>query len=211
MLENLKNIEGKAEKTKIEGNLMNLSEAVSKRREKGPRSKSIFMNSMEKSNRTTLFKSKHLELSEKLSDGFVNSKRSSGFNLVIDFSTLHFSLKNDLIAIGGYGEVYKGKWLGLQVAIKKFGKKYISKRAVKELIKEIEVVHSCRHPYIILYLGVSFDKYNHYYMVTEYVNKGSLFHILHKKNIMMSEMKAFTIAKQIAIAMHYLHKQNILH
>ena len=85
------------------------------------------------------------------------------------------------------------------------------KKAIKELIKEIEVVHSCRHPYIVLYLGVSFDKYNHYYMITEFVSKGSLFHILHKKNIMMSEMKAFTIAKQIAIAMHYLHQQNILH
>ena len=107
-----------------------------------PRSKSVFLNSTEKSNRTTLFKSKHLELSEKLSEGFVSSKRSSGFNLVIDFSDLLFSLKNDLIATGGYGEVYKGKWLGLPVAVKKFGKKYISKKAIKELIKEIEVVHS---------------------------------------------------------------------
>jgi serine/threonine protein kinase len=59
------------------------------------------------------------------------------------------------------------------------------------------VLHTLRHPYVVLYLGVSFDKYNHYYMVTEYVSKGSLFHILHKKNIMLSEMKAFTIAKQI--------------
>ena len=105
---------------------MNLSEAVSKRREKDLRSKSVILNSTSKSNRNTLFKSKHLELSEKLSDGFVNSKRSSGFNLVIDFSVLYFSLKNDLIATGGYGEVYKGKWLGLPVAIKKFGKKYIN-------------------------------------------------------------------------------------
>lgn len=159
----------------------------------------------------TSFKSKHLEISERLSDGFMNSMRSSGFNLVIDFNDLHFSQKNDLIASGGYGDVYKGKWLGLQVAIKKFGKKYINKKALKELVKEIEVLHSLRHPYIVLYLGVSFDKYNHYYMVTEYVSKGSLFHILHKKNLVVSEMKAFNIAKQIAIAMHYLHEQNILH
>ena len=48
-------------------------------------------------------------------------------------------------------------------------------------------------------------------MVTEYVSKGSLFHILHKKNLVLSEMKAFNIVKQIAIAMHYLHQQNILH
>ncbi|CAI2362317.1 unnamed protein product [Moneuplotes crassus] len=201
----------KRDDSKDVNGILNLSELVSKKRSKELRSRSVVMNSTEKSNRTTIFKSKHLELSEKLSEGFVTSKRSSGFNLVIDFSDLHFSLKNDLIATGGYGEVYKGKWLGLPIAIKRFGKKYINKKAIKELIKEIEVVHSCRHPYIVLYLGVSFDKYNHYYMVTEYVSKGSLFHILHKKNLLMSEMKAFTIAKQIAIALNYLHSQNILH
>lgn len=162
------------------------------------RSKSVMMKAMtDKSNRMTSFKSKHLELSERLSDGFLGSARSSGFNLVIDFADLHFSQKNDLIASGGYGDVYKGKWLGLTVAVKKFGKKYINKKALKELVKEIEVLHSLRHPYIVLYLGVSFDKYNSYYMVTEYVSKGSLFHILHKKNLVLSEMKSFTIAKQI--------------
>ena len=48
-------------------------------------------------------------------------------------------------------------------------------------------------------------------MVTEYVNKGSLFHILHKKNVILNESKAFTIAKQIAIAMNFLHQHGIHH
>jgi serine/threonine protein kinase len=43
------------------------------------------------------------------------------------------------------------------VAIKKFSKKYLEKKAIKDYIKEIEVVHSLRHPNIILYMGVSFD------------------------------------------------------
>ena len=84
-------------------------------------------------------------------------------------------------------------------------------KALKELVKEIEMLHSLRHPNIVLYMGVSFDKYNHYYMITEYVSKGSLFHILHKKYMRLHEKTCFNIAKQIAIAMNYLHQKNILH
>mmetsp|Transcript_20052 Transcript_20052/g.17742 ORF Transcript_20052/g.17742 Transcript_20052/m.17742 type:complete len:203 (+) Transcript_20052:336-944(+) len=94
----LKQKDVKNEESKEGNALVNLSLAISKKKSKEPRSKSVAINSTEKSNRTTIFKSKHLELSEKLSDGFVSSKRGSGFNLVIDFSDLHFSLKNDLIA-----------------------------------------------------------------------------------------------------------------
>jgi hypothetical protein len=37
--------------------------------------------------------------------------------------------------------VYLGKWLGTKVAIKRFGKRYLTKKAVKDFIKEIEVVN----------------------------------------------------------------------
>jgi serine/threonine protein kinase len=70
---------------------------------------------------------------------------------------LIYDTKTDFIGSGGYGEVFCGKWLGVRVAIKKFGRKYLNKKALKDFIKEIEVVHSLRHPNIILYMGVSFD------------------------------------------------------
>jgi serine/threonine protein kinase len=88
---------------------------------------------------------------------------------LIDFKEILFDLKADYIGSGGYGDVFQGKWLGVKVAIKKFGKKYTSRKAMKEFIKEIEVVHSLRHPHTILYMGVSFDTKNHYYMITEFV------------------------------------------
>ena len=47
--------------------------------------------------------------------------------------------------------------MGVKVAIKKFGKKYLNKKAIKDFIKEIEVVHSLRHPNVTLYMGVTFD------------------------------------------------------
>jgi len=91
-------------------------------------------------------------------DALCKSLKSGGFNFIVDFGELKFNIKHDYIGGGGYGDVYQGKWLGLKVAIKKFGKKYMNRKAIKDFIKEIEVVHSLRHPNIILYMGVSFDK-----------------------------------------------------
>jgi serine/threonine protein kinase len=86
---------------------------------------------------------------------------------LVDFTELVFDPKSDYIGGGGCGEVYQGKWLGVKVAIKKFGKKYLNKKSNKDFTKEIEVVHSLRHPNIILYMGVSFDSNQQYYMITE--------------------------------------------
>ena len=62
-------------------------------------------------------KSKKFKIGERINESIANSTFNSGFNFMIDFNDLYFSQKNDLIATGGYGEVYKGKWLGLPVAI----------------------------------------------------------------------------------------------
>ena len=48
-------------------------------------------------------------------------------------------------------------------------------------------------------------------MVTEYVSRGSLFDLLHKKKMKLDEDTIFKVAKQVAIAMCYLHKKKILH
>jgi len=107
------------------------------------------------------------EQQDVIGDALYKSLKSGGFNFIIDFSELAFDNKTDYIGGGGYGDVFQGKWLGLKVAIKRFGRKYVSRKAIKDFIKEIEVVHSLRHPNIILYMGVSFDSSQQYYMVTE--------------------------------------------
>eukprot|EP00347_Sterkiella_histriomuscorum_P007834 403347387 len=143
--------------------------------------------------------------------GLVKSFKASGFNFFINFEELTFDLKNDFIGGGGYGDVFQGRWLGTRVAVKKFGKRYLTKKAVKDFIKEIEVVNQLRHPNIVLYMGVTFDTNNFYYMITEFVNKGSLFELLHQKKIPLDDDKTMKIAKQMAMALQYIHRKKILH
>ena len=122
---------------------------------------------------------------------FMNTLLSSGFNYVIEFNQLEFDPAVDGIGTGGYGDVFKGKWLGSPVAIKWFGKKYVNKKALWEFITEIEVLHSLRHPNIVLYMGVSFDDKYQYYMITEYISRGSLFTLLHKQKLKIGLKRAY--------------------
>ena len=143
--------------------------------------------------------------------GLLKCFKASGFDFFIDFSELTFDTKSDCIGSGGYGDVYQGAWLGTKVAVKRFGKRYLTRKAVKDFIKEIEVLNQLRHPNIVLYMGVSIDPNNFYYMVTEYVSRGSLFELLHQKKIILDDDRIIKVAKQVAMALHYLHKKKILH
>ena len=49
-----------------------------------------------------------------------------------------------------------------------------------DFLKEVEVISNLRHPNIVLYMGVCVKKLT-YYLITEYLELGSLFEHLHKK------------------------------
>lgn len=60
-----------------------------------------------------------------------------------------------------------------------------------------------RHPNIIFFMGVTYDDENHYYMVTEYSSRGSIFDLLHtgnKQKVILEESKIFKILKEMALA-----------
>ena len=54
---------------------------------------------------------------------------------------MKFDNKVDLIGSGGYGAVYKAQWMGNPVAVKRFGRKCVSKKSIIDFIKEIEIVN----------------------------------------------------------------------
>ena len=85
--------------------------------------------------------------------------------------------------------------MGTKVAVKRFGKRYLTKKALKDFIKEIEMLNQLRHPNIVLYMGVSIDQQGYFNMITEFVNKGSLFDLLHSRKLVLDDFKIIKIAK----------------
>jgi serine/threonine-protein kinase TNNI3K len=74
------------------------------------------------------------------------------------------------IGKGGYGQVYLGKWLGQDVAVKKYlKKKGFRNKHVGHFIEEVQVINKLLHPSIVLYMGMCIDD-NEYDMVTEFLS-----------------------------------------
>jgi len=59
-------------------------------------------------------------------------------------------------------------------------------------------------------MGASIDKKN-YYMITEYLPKGSLFDYIHRDRGKINEREQINIAYEIAVALKYLHSRNVVH
>lgn len=58
------------------------------------------------------------------------------------------------IGKGGYGQVFLGRWLGQDVAVKKYLKKQgFRNRHVGHFLEELEVINKLLHPSIVLYMG----------------------------------------------------------
>jgi tRNA A-37 threonylcarbamoyl transferase component Bud32 len=119
----------------------------------------------------------------------------------------------DKIGEGGYGEVFKGTWLGQDVAIKFYGKKKSRNKARidADFLKEVEVFSRLRHPNILLFMGVSVTPQYKGLLITEYLEGGSLFDHLHKRGTKFTEERLINIALDMALGMNYLHAKKILH
>jgi len=112
------------------------------------------------------------------------------------------------IGKGNFGEVWKGKYLGLEVAIKKlffvdddFMQKYIE--------REMDTLRGLNHPNIVQLMGLCTET-GDIYIITEFVGGGNLRHIL-KSDMELSWEKRLGFALDVALAMTYLHHKDIMH
>ena len=146
---------------------------------------------------------------------FYQSLNSNSLNFYINYDEIKKEEEKQ-IGKGGMGELYLGEWQGKQIAIKKIKLDYIKNNVLSnKFINEINIIASMRHPNILLYMGVTIDNNNNYYMITEYLPQGSLHEYLHPpkktKKIPLTDKQKIKIALQIAIAIQYIHSRKILH
>ena len=137
---------------------------------------------------------------------------NQGRKIMIDELTL---LK--FLGKGSYGEVYLTKKEGKSelFATKKMDRKFADQPQVSKYLKnEIAILRELRHKNIVKLEDVKVTK-NHYYIVMEYCNGGSLSDCLKKYKSIFGQ--PFTqeivqyIMRQIINVMKYIHSKGIIH
>ena len=163
-------------------------------------------SSNEKKNEAYIKEMNKLQKSE-----FYSSLNNNSLNFFINYDEI--KKEKTIVGEGGMGLVSLGEWQGKKVALKKIKLKYGKKGneyILKKFINEINIISSMRHPNILLYMGTTIDNDN-YYMITEYLPKGSLYEYLHNKRGFLTDYQKIKISFQIAIAIQYIHSRKILH
>ena len=152
---------------------------------------------------------KYYTTSPKIAKEFIEHiKKAIGY---VKFSDL-YEMK-EVIGKGKFGVVNLGihRKTGQQVAIKILNKENIKTLEDKELVQiEIGILKLCHHPNIVRLLD-HLENTDYIYIVTEYIEGGTLGQYFKKKKFNFSERQAMNIMSQLASGVKYLHQYGIVH
>ncbi len=132
---------------------------------------------------------------------------STGFQNT-DLAEIHIGAE---IGNGSFGTVYRGRWRGTDVAIKKLScsAQAGALQAAEDFRSEIATLGMLRHPNIVLFLGAVTEP-PELCLVTEFVERGNLFDLLHEEDgrsngMTLSNKTLVTMALDVCRGMAYLH------
>ncbi|KAF8662752.1 hypothetical protein AX16_001110 [Volvariella volvacea WC 439] len=113
---------------------------------------------------------------------------------------------------GSFGNVYKGTYLGIDVAIKEVlpSKDY---DVAKYFEREWRLMKECRHPNICLFIGLSRapDPDGRIFIVSEFIENGNVRVYIHDKTKPFPWRLRLSFATDAARALAYLHARRCIH
>eukprot|EP00958_Prasinococcus_capsulatus_P004476 scaffold412_cov388-Prasinococcus_capsulatus_cf.AAC.50 len=99
---------------------------------------------------------------------------------------------------GAYGEVFRAKWQGVTVAVKKLSaENQGDKEAIEDLRREASILATLKHPNIVLQYGACTRKLP-LQLVLEFMPGGSVHRLLHKDLREISLTRKLFLMKQVA-------------
>ena len=115
-----------------------------------------------------------------------------------------------LLAIGAFGNVYRGKYKGQEIAVKLYTAKQSIKveESFRELHSESKILQQLYHPCLVCMVGITI--YPTMSLVLEEAPAGSLQALLLGEHRAISRILLYRIAIQVFSALHFLHSQNII-
>lgn len=129
---------------------------------------------------------------------------------MIPFSQLNFQ---EEVGRGSFGVVYRGTYLGTQVAIKQLiwnEKEASFSELRKEFETEVRIMQTLRHPNILMFMGLCQNEKNQLFIVTEFLEGGSLEERLEKDQL-TSWTTRVRICLEVARALGLMHERNYIH
>ncbi|KAH9948474.1 kinase-like protein [Amylocystis lapponica] len=111
---------------------------------------------------------------------------------------------------GSFGNVYKGVYLGIDVAIKEVlpSNDY---DVAKYFEREWRLMKEARHPNVVLFLGLSRAPDGRIFIISEYIEGGNLRMYIHDKTKPFPWRVRLSFATDIARALAYLHARKCIH
>jgi serine/threonine protein kinase len=109
------------------------------------------------------------------------------------------------IGSGSFGTVYRGNWMGVEVAVKRIDGQTMSVADYKNFLYEVELMSNLRHPNLLSLLGACLEPPN-LCSITEYVKQGSLDRVL-KLYPHLDWKIRLNMAIECARGLFYLHRQ----
>ncbi|KAJ1305198.1 hypothetical protein OPQ81_000228 [Rhizoctonia solani] len=111
--------------------------------------------------------------------------------------------ENAPLGRGGFGTVFKGKWNGATVAVKRL----VKDASAETLLREVELWQGLRHPHVVQFFGAS-PKYSpNAFIVSQYLANGNALMYL-KRHPRADRAK---LSRETAVGMEYLHSMGIIH
>ncbi|OWB81798.1 hypothetical protein B5S33_g417 [[Candida] boidinii] len=113
---------------------------------------------------------------------------------------------------GKFGKVYcvKEKESGFICALKIMDKKELTDFNIeKQFVREVEIQSNIRHINCLRLYGWFHDDYK-VYLILEYASQGELYKLL-KKFKKFDDVTTSNYISQVASALHFLHKKNVIH
>eukprot|EP00039_Didymoeca_costata_P022212 m.3995 g.3995 ORF g.3995 m.3995 type:complete len:586 (-) comp2874_c0_seq1:954-2711(-) len=114
-----------------------------------------------------------------------------------------------MLGAGNYGEVYKGNYKNLPVAIKTVKEESMG---IEEFMREAQVMKKMQHPNLVQLIGVC-SKDIPMYIVTEFIPHGDMLSYLRRPESKseIDEKAKLHISTQVADGMAYLERHNCIH